>query len=357
MISRSEKFRLGVFLISAGTLVVAAFVVLVGFRIGEKTDSYTVRFEESVSGLEVGAQVKYNGVRVGQITDIRIDRERLDLVVARLELREGTPVKKDTTAVMVAMGITGLKFVELTGGSRAAERLPPGSEIRSGQSVIGTLEGKAQDIAVKMELALNKINTVLTEQNLQGIREIIANVSQLSGDLSKLVKENDERFVQIIENARVASGDLRNGAASAGRSADRIEEIIADAQPRVGSIMVNADEASDGFRRAARNLSRVDKILADIGSTLEGFNEQLQAAKVGEISTGASNTIQEAEAVLKSLRQLVDSSRNDISVSARSLRHTMRNLEELTADLRDQPSLLIKSKPPEVRNPRKELRK
>lgn len=354
MISRSEKFRLGVFLITAGALVVAVFAVLTGFRLSEKSDVYYVRFDESVSGLEIGAQVKYNGVRVGQITDIRIDKDRLDLVIATLELREGTPVKKDTKAVLVAMGITGLKFVELTGGSRSADKLSPGDQIKAGQSVIGSLEGKAQDIAVKMELALNRINTVLTDQNIQGIKEIIANVSQLSGDLSKVVKENDEKIAQIVENTRVASDDLKLGVASASRSADRIEEMVTEAQPQVRSIMVNVDEASESFKRAAKNLSRVDKILADISKTLDGFNDQLKAARVEEISTGALNTVQEAEAAVRSLRQLVEASRDDINVSARSLRHTMRNLEELTTELRDQPSLLINSKAPEVREPRKE---
>jgi len=357
MISRSEKLRLGVFLIAAGALVVAAFAVLTGFRLTEKSDLYTVRFEESVSGLEIGAQVKYNGVRVGQITDIRIDSEDLDLVVATLELRAKTPVKKDTTAVMVAMGITGLKFVELTGGTKEAGTLPPGSQIRSGQSVIGSLEGKAQDIAVKMELALNKINTVLTDENLRGVKEIIANVSRLSGDLSRVVQENDEKIAEILENTRLASGDLRKGAASAGRSVERFEGIVSDAQPQVKSILSNADEASDSFRTAAKNLSKVDRILSEMSRTLDGFNEQLKAAKVGEIATGARDTVQEAEAAVKSLRQLVDASREDIHGSARSLRRTMKNLEELTGELRDQPSLLINSKPPEARDPRKEKKR
>jgi phospholipid/cholesterol/gamma-HCH transport system substrate-binding protein len=354
MISRTEKIRLGVFLIAAGTLVAAAFAVLAGFRLTEKNDVYTVRFEESVSGLEVGAQVKYNGVRVGQITDIRIDKDDIDRVVAVLELREGTPVKTDTTAVLVAMGITGLKFVELTGGTKSAKLLKPGSGIQAGQSLIGTLEGKATDIAVKMELALNKINAVLTDENLRGIKEIIANVAKVSGDLSTVVADNKVPVTEIVKNAQVASADLKEGLASAKNSAARLEEVMTEAQPQVHTILTNAADATESFKRVASSLAKVDKILADINVTLDAFNEQVKAAEIGKISKGAQSTVAEAEQAIKGLRQLVEASREDIYASARSLRRTMRNVEELTTDLRDQPSLILNSKPPKARDPKKE---
>ena len=81
MISRSEKIRLSVFLITAGALIIIAIIVLAGLRLSQKSDTYYVRFDESVSGLEVGAQVKYNGVRVGQVVDIRIDDKNLDATI------------------------------------------------------------------------------------------------------------------------------------------------------------------------------------------------------------------------------------------------------------------------------------
>ena len=173
MISRAERVRLGIFLFIALGLLILAVSLLAGYHLTRELDVYTVRFTESVSGLEVGAQVKYNGVRIGQITDIAIDQDDLERVVATLEIRKGTPVKADSQAVLVAMGITGLRFVEITGGTSRSKLLQPGDEIPSGKSLLGTLEGKAEDIAVRTEMALDKINRVLSDQNIQRVHDIV----------------------------------------------------------------------------------------------------------------------------------------------------------------------------------------
>lgn len=354
MITRSEKLRLGVFLVTSFALVAVTVIVLAGLSLSQKTDQYDVRFEESVSGLEIGAQVKYNGVRVGQITDIRIDKDKLQRVIATLDLREGTPIKADTTAVLVAMGITGLRFVELTGGTKDSKLMPPGSEIKAGQSFMGTLEGKAQDIAVKIELALNKVNTVLSEPTITEIKQIISNVTVLSTDIKDLVAANGEKIGQIIDNAKVASVDLKATAASANSAAQNIDGTIAEARPRIAAILSNVDETADSFKKAAKSLQRVDKVLRNISETLDEFNRQLAKADVNKLVTGAQNTVAEAEGAARGLRRIVDASREDVFLSMRSLRRSLRNIEELSGDLKAQPSLIINSKPPKQRNPEKE---
>lgn len=261
MLSSSEKFRLGVFLVTAATLLLGTVVLLAGFQLTQSNDLYTIRFDESVKGLEVGAQVKYNGVRVGQITDIEIDKDNNSLVKATVELREGTPVKEDTTAVMVAMGITGLKFVELTGDSARAKRLKPGQEIKAGQSFIGTLEGKAQDIAVKTELAITQINMLLSDKNVKEISEIITNINDISGSLATFLEENDENLDKTVTRITHASRDLQEGMASANRSIQRFEGIVESADPKIDAILDNIDDTTKSFKKAGKSLARVDRIL------------------------------------------------------------------------------------------------
>lgn len=351
MITRTEKVRLGIFLVISTTIAVVAFIVLAGIKLLESVDTYSVPFTESVSGLEIGAQVKYNGVRVGQVSKINIDTNNLHSVNVILELHKGTPVKTNTKAVLVGMGITGLKFVELTGGTDSAPLLPPGGTIQSGHSFMGKLEGKAEDIAVKIEMALGKINTILNEKNLAYIDEIVANVQDITANLSVLLEDNRENLTVLLTNLSQTSGDLTVAMASAKRSMRDIEEIIETNSPKVSTLFDDATEVASSFKKTAKDLAKVDNILRKTRETLEKFASQLEKVDVAKIAKGIENTVHGADATVQSIRRVVDASRANVYQSSKHLKNTLRNLEDLSSELREQPSLLLNSDPPERRTP------
>jgi phospholipid/cholesterol/gamma-HCH transport system substrate-binding protein len=354
MISRAEKIRLGAFLVVSCAVLIVTAVVLAGLNIMKQGEYYKVVFSESVSGLEVGAQVKYSGVRVGQVADIRIDPERLGRVVVVLELRKGTPVKQDTKAVLSGMGITGIKFVELTGGSNKAARLRQWGTIQAGHSFMGTIEGKAEDIAVKTELALNKINTVLSEQNIARIEDVLSNLKDITDNANKLVADNDDKVSAIVADLSKASGDLRQGMAAANSSMQELEALLQNARPGAEETVLNMAEASRGFKKTAADLAKVDDILRKISVTLKDFDDKLAAVDVAGISDGVKQSVDEASAALKSIRRIVESSRENVFASSKSLKRTLRNLEEFSAEIRDQPSLLLSKERPKDRTPPEE---
>ncbi|GAB4307011.1 MAG: MlaD family protein [Myxococcota bacterium] len=351
MITRSEKIRLGIFLVASGVVLIISIVVLAGLHFMEPRDIYKIRYEESVSGLEVGAQVKFKGVRVGQVIDIQIDPKNIDLVIVTVALREGTPIKRDTEAVLTAMGITGLKFIELTGGSPKAENLPKDEFISAGASVIGTLEGKAQDIAVKIELALNKINTVLSDKAVREMGETFGNVNEITANLSKIIKENDENINTILANLSETSKDLREGMASARRSAYELEATMKSSRPKLTAIINNINETTASFKGVAKDLSRLGEILSEIEETLDEFNKQLKKAEVGEVVQTMRGAVEETHATLKSIRKVVEASRENIYRSSESLRKSLKYLEEFSAEIRDNPSLILSSDPPPEKTP------
>ena len=121
MISRSHKIRLGIFF--AVSLV--SFVVLIGVivvpTILETKDKYYIGYRNlSLTGLMEGSSVKYHGLNVGSISDISIDPKDIQQVNVEISLEKGTPIKTDTRADVTALGITGLKVIELLGGSNEA---------------------------------------------------------------------------------------------------------------------------------------------------------------------------------------------------------------------------------------------
>ena len=115
-------FMEGLFIIGFA-LAAALFAVWLGSP-GRRDDVlYRIHFPESVSGLTVGDPVKYRGVDAGTVKSIINDPDDARLVQVDVRLRKNTPVKTDTRASLAIKGITGVIYVELSGGSKTAKPL------------------------------------------------------------------------------------------------------------------------------------------------------------------------------------------------------------------------------------------
>ena len=137
----------GLFIIVLSIGAAFAFVWLSGT---EQRDDvlYRIRFAESVSGMAVGDPVKFRGVDVGSVKSLAIDPDDARLVLVYIGLRNQTPVKTDTHAVLKLKGVTGTVLIELNGGNPNAELL-----------VASTEAGKVPEIPYEK----SSINTVLDQ--------------------------------------------------------------------------------------------------------------------------------------------------------------------------------------------------
>src|SRR3954470_17247793 len=117
METRAPYALIGLFVL---TVIAAVFGFVYwlhnGGGLGERT-VYRVRFENTVSGLLKGAAVLFNGMRVGEVTDLRIDTNNSQLVMATIAVDAATPVRADTKAGLDFQGLTGVPVITLQGGS------------------------------------------------------------------------------------------------------------------------------------------------------------------------------------------------------------------------------------------------
>src|SRR5688572_29626346 len=105
--TRSEKARLGIFIIALSAVGVALVLFLVGGKIFTRSDAYFTRMDESITGLGPGSSVRQNGVDVGQITEITADSLNIQRTVVHFSVRRGTHIKTDMSATLGSYGITG----------------------------------------------------------------------------------------------------------------------------------------------------------------------------------------------------------------------------------------------------------
>jgi phospholipid/cholesterol/gamma-HCH transport system substrate-binding protein len=213
-VSKAEKTRLGIFLLGSIGLLVGVLFVLVGKHLLVKKVAYFTRLSESVSGLELGTPVKQNGVDVGDIAAIVTDSSDVTKSIVRFDVKKGTPMKTDMIATMGSYGITGLKYVEITGGSYSSPDVPPGGEIKSGLSTLGKITVRADSIAEKIDRLLGNVISITETQNRQNIDRLIKSSADLSSSLDTLTREVSnihpgKRMEGILSQLESASKDLK----------------------------------------------------------------------------------------------------------------------------------------------------
>ncbi|MGE5157824.1 MAG: ABC-type transport auxiliary lipoprotein family protein [Gemmatimonas sp.] len=166
-----------------GAFVLAAIVAVFGFvywlnntgGLGPRT-TYHVQFDGSVPGLLVGAAVLFNGIRVGEVTDLRLAPDNPRRVNATIAVATGTPVRPDTKVGLEFQGLTGVPVVALEGG-----KLPP----PSGQMPPLIAEpGAGQSMTQAARDALRKVDAVLSE-NAGPLKDTIANFKTFSDGLAR----------------------------------------------------------------------------------------------------------------------------------------------------------------------------
>ena len=176
----------GIFVVVLGTAFVAAVLWLASGGGFQKSYGYYLALvNESVSGLNVNAPVKYRGVDVGKVSSIELDPENPEQVRLTFAIEEGTPIKEDTEAVLKTQGLTGIAYVELSGGSRespalraaANERYPV---IRTKPSLAARLENVLTSVLGNVDRTTASVNAMLSEENQVAFKAALADISTLS---------------------------------------------------------------------------------------------------------------------------------------------------------------------------------
>jgi len=165
--------------------------------LGERT-VYRVRFENTVSGLLTGAAVLFNGIRVGEVTDLQLDPDDPKRVTATIAIVSSTPVRADTQAGLEFQGLTGVPVISLQGGTPAAARLAS-SAGEPPTLVADPAAGQSMTEAARQ--ALRRIDAILAD-NSDSLKSTIANLNTFTGALAR----NSDRVDGIISGLERMTG-------------------------------------------------------------------------------------------------------------------------------------------------------
>jgi phospholipid/cholesterol/gamma-HCH transport system substrate-binding protein len=271
------------------TILLIAMIVFVfwlaNFAFSAKYDTYQVVFHGPVSGLTRGGDVQFNGIKVGEVSDIQLDAQDPNKVIAKTQVRSDTPVRVDTEASLEPQGITGVNFIQLTAGTVSKPLLKDATP--SGQPMViqakpGTMSSLLSGGGAVMQAALDslqRINQVLSQQNIQRVTAIIGDVQAVTaelrerkaiiGDADKALLDADQAAIQIKTLAKSAQGLVdTNGKQTLIKidaTADQIQGAAADLRVIMAKLKDPAyDFANNGLPELTRTIESMHKATNDL---------------------------------------------------------------------------------------------
>lgn len=229
-------------------------------------DVYDIVFYGPVRGLSEGGEVHFNGIRVGEVTDLNLDPKKGDQVIARIRVDATTPVRVTSRAQLEPQGITGLNYIQITAGNPQSAILKtqyPDNVvpvIQSQPSPIAELLSGSGTVLAQTVDALNRINRVLSDDNIRSFSTSVKNVEALSSELEAR-KGMFAQLEQALTKANAAIGEYQ----ALGVSARQLVE--GDGRQAIANINRAAEQAADAATSANRTISGLERPVNDFATT------------------------------------------------------------------------------------------
>lgn len=256
METRASYVAVGGFVLAlvAGLVV---FVVWLGkFQGQQQFAYYDILFAGSVTGLQVDGPVRYRGIPVGHVADIRIDPSNIEMVRVTIQVRRGTPVRRDTVASLEMQGVTGVSYVLLSGGMQESEPLPETSKqpypmVASKPSRLEELFQGAPDLLNKLSRLVDRVDQLVSDENRQAFGQILVNLQELTGAFA----EGSGGLSQLLTNGAAAVDQIRSMSAEFQSLAQGLEALAKDTRTQVSKVGGESDATIRDLRATAKTFA------------------------------------------------------------------------------------------------------
>ncbi|WP_417491273.1 MlaD family protein [Maricaulis sp.] len=308
METKAHHVLVGLFalILIAGGGIFAVWLGKVSFD--EDYAFYDVVFEGPVRGLRESAEVRFNGIQVGEVTSLGLDGQ--SRVIARVRVLAQTPVRVDSYAQLEPQGLTGLSYILISGGAPDAQRLlspasrqPPRIFARRAQ-LEGLVEG-SEDVLDAAQLTLIRLSELLSDQNVEEFSATLVNLREITD--------------------RVNAEDV----------------LIEDMRSAIGRI----DTAASDISAAAISLQ-------EFGVTAEAFLTNEMATAVNEttaaaiaVNQAATDTTGLIQAVQPSLEAFAQDGLEDLTQAAGDLNRLVDSLERSASEFENNPGAFVAGSP------------
>ncbi|WP_427451228.1 MlaD family protein [Litorimonas sp. WD9-15] len=295
MENRANYALIGIFVLVVFTAFAGFLLWLSGAQLNKQFDNYEISFQGGVSGLSKGSEVRFNGLPVGEVSDLRYDEDDPNLVLAGIQVIENTPIDTGATAQLAPLGLTGLNYIEITPGTAIdpvmLDDMPGRTKRIVGEaSAVDELLMGSGDVVVEAQTALRRANLLLSDENLKTFAGILKNVETITAsvDVSELdaTKLND-----MMDSFTNAADAIAETARSIEGTSATIDSVVAK---DLSSLLTSAEETLGG----------VDTTISSFGETAEGVDDLIVDAR-DAVNRLSNSGLTDLEETVDAIRRLV----------------------------------------------------
>ena len=310
-----SAFKIGMFALVCGLLIVGAFVWLETLTYFQNTRTYVSYFNESVKGLQKDAIVNYLGVGVGHVTYIGIAPDAR-LVEVLMSLKSDFQVDRTIAIELQVQGITGLQYLEITKAPENIDQLTPKISFPTKYTI---LRSYPSDIE-QLKLALEDIYQKFSSLDLKGLTD------------------SWTRTAELINNFLVQLG----GETETGNFKDMIADLRKTANESATLMQRLSDAASQqGINKGFQDFTATLAATRQASETLAGQLKSLPPDVVGKISTQLGEAVASGNSVFTNLNTKIGDSTALLEQDLQELKVLLIQLNSLVGSLKEQPNRLI----------------
>lgn len=312
--TRANYVLIGAFTIAGLLGILGFFLWFARIELDRQFAYYDIRFS-SVAGLDNASDVRFSGLPVGQVVDVRLAPDRDGTILVRVEVDAETPVRADSVATIEAQGVTGVSFVGIGPGTPSAPLLEPTVEqpvpqIEAGRSTLQSLTEDAPELLESAITVIDDLSAFLAEDNQQRVERILVNVEDASAEFASTLRD----FSSVAETVNTFAGEIGQFNETLDSLSGELTGVLASAE----SALVSIEELSEQGKG----------VLAETGKAVTGAQSAI-AQTEAFIGDDLARTTADLRATSADLRRQIES----VGDSARDMMATLTQTGE-TATVR-----------------------
>lgn len=275
METRAHYILVGLFTLIGGASALMFALWLTNAGADREVNYFDVLFRETVSGLSVGSDVQYSGIRVGEVEQLTLDPQDPRIVRARIRVTSDVPVKVDTQARLTLLNITGASAIELSEGLPASARLTATAGvpvIEATPSSLAQLRVTSEELLLNASTLLERANALLSAENDQRVANMLQNVETFTAALAgqqDTLREGLEGLAQSTHTANEVLGRVNTLLMRYEEPVlDGVSAAVADLQQFTQKLNAVVDEGSPALTTGLQGFSELAPAMRDLREIL-----------------------------------------------------------------------------------------